>query len=259
MTAFRLALFSLLFPLLLLGCDDPKDAETASSPTTPKAPQYEKYDKQDWSYDGKTGPEHWAKLSSNYAACNGSEQSPINLADARSPEGETLLKTSYTSEKIEVVGTDRGPTVNTTGGTLTIRSRTYNLQQVHAHTPSEHAVQGERYAAEIHLVHRADDQVAVLGILVEEGASHPKLNDWIEGESPKLPYNVGRLLPDHRSYYTYEGSLTIPPCTEGVRWVVMNTPIEASPEQLETLRAQYGENARPLQPRNDRRLVLVAP
>lgn len=249
---------ALLLPLLVFGCDDPKKAQTASKPTPADLSQY---DKDDWSYEGEAGPEQWARLSSDFASCNGSKQSPINLADASPPEGESLLKTSYTTEEANIVDTGHVLQVNTSGGTLSIRGQTYALQQFHVHTPSEHTVKGERYAAEIHLVHKADDgQRAVLGLLVEEGDSHPHLDDWIVEPDTTVPrYNVARLLPSRRSYYTYDGSLTTPPCTEGVRWVVMNTPIEASPEQLETLRAQYGENARPLQPRNDRRLVLVAP
>lgn len=248
-------LCALLSSFFLLSCDDSEDPRTAQ-PTTKDAPQYEK---GAWSYDGQTGPEHWAELSSEYAACEGSKQSPINLADASPPEENTILKTSYTSEKIEVVDTGHALQVNTTGGTLTIRDQTYELQQFHVHTPSEHTMKDERYAAEIHLVHRADDQIAVLALLVEEGDTHPHMDDWIEGESPELPYNAGRLLPSQRSYYTYEGSLTMPPCTEGVRWIVMNTPIQASSKQLETLRAHHTDNARPLQSRNDRTLVLVAP
>jgi len=251
-------LCALLLPLLILGCADSKDVQTASEPTSADLAQY---DKGDWSYEGETGPEQWARLSSDFASCTGSMQSPINLADASSPDGESLLKTSYTTEEANVVDTGHVLQVNTSGGTLSIRGQTYALQQFHVHTPSEHTVKGERYAAEIHLVHEADDgQRAVLGLLVEEGSSPPHLDDWIVEPDTTVPrYNVARLLPSRRSYYTYEGSLTTPPCSEGVRWVVMNTPLQASEEHLDALRALHDGNARPTQPRNDRTVVLVAP
>jgi len=259
MTRPHTSLFcALLLPLLILGCDDPKKAQTASKPTSADLSQY---DKGDWRYEGETGPQNWARLSSEYATCDGSKQSPINLADASSPEGTSLLKTSYTTEEANVVDTGHALQVNTTSGTLSIRDQTYNLQQFHVHAPSEHTVKGQRYAAEIHLVHTTDDgQIAVLGLLVEEGDTHPHMDDWIVEPDTTLPrYNVARLLPPRRSYYTYEGSLTTPPCSEGVRWIVMNTPIQASAAQLDALRQQHDDNARPIQPRNDRTIIQVAP
>jgi carbonic anhydrase len=241
------------FVLLLFasGCDDP----------SPDASDEAASDASSWSYEGQTGPQRWAALSDDYAACDGSQQSPIDLADAGEPTNGMTLKTSYTTASGEVVDTGHALQVNTTGGTLTLDGTTYELLQFHAHAPSEHTVDGADYAAEIHLVHRAEDQqLAVLGIFVEEGPeAHPALDGWIQGRDTTLSVNAGRLLPDRQSYYTYEGSLTTPPCSEIVRWVVMDQPIQASAEQLETLRAQHEGNDRPVQPLNDRQLVYVGP
>jgi carbonic anhydrase len=250
MSLVRFLLFLLLIALAITGCDDPRPSPTAEPPASESSA---------WSYEGNTGPEHWAALSDDYSACDGAQQSPINLTDPSDPTDGTLLNTSYITESGTVTDTGHAVQVNTTGGTLTLGGTTYDLQQIHAHVPSEHTVAGDRSAAELHLVHEAgEEQLAVLGIFVEEGRrAHAALDGWIQGRDTTLSVNAGRLLPDRQSYYTYEGSLTKPPCREVVRWVVMDHPIQASEEQIETLRAQYGGTARPVQPRGDRRLVYV--
>lgn len=245
---------SLCFALLAAGCgssdEDSADNQQASDQSSEKAT---------WSYDGETGPEHWATLSSDYAACDGSQQSPIDLTDASSAEGPPL-QTSYAPAEAEGTDTGHAIQVNTTGGTMTVGGTTYDLQQFHVHTPSEHAVDGSRYAGEIHLVHQAGpEQLAVLALFVEEGgSSNPALHDWISGPDTTLTYDASALLPTTRSYYTYEGSLTTPPCSEIVRWIALSSPIQASSAQLDTLRAQYEGNARPLQPRNDRTIQYIS-
>lgn len=246
-------LYALALPLLLVGCGD-DDAQSAAPdasapPENPPA----------WSYEGDTGPGYWADLSPAYAACNGTGQSPVNLTSTRAPDEPMSLTLSYSPAEAEVVDTGHAVQVNTTGGTLTFNGTTYDLQQFHVHTPSEHAVQGVPYTGEIHLVHRADDNtLAVLGIFVEAGDTpHPSLDEWIHGADTTLSFNAETLPPDLHPYYTYEGSLTTPPCSEGVRWIVLDTPLRASREQLETLRAQHSGNARPVQPLNDRTIRYV--
>jgi carbonic anhydrase len=248
----------LLCPVLLATACGPSEDGSSSN----QQASTESTEKAAWSYDGETGPEHWAPLSSDYAACDGSQQSPIDLTDASSAEGPSL-QTSYSPAEAEVTDTGHAIQANTTGGTMTIGGTTYDLQQFHVHTPSEHAVDGSRYAGEIHLVHQAGpEQLAVLALFVEEGdgenAPNPSLHDWIQGTDTTLTYDASALLPSSQSYYTYEGSLTTPPCSEIVRWVVLDTPIQASSAQLDTLRAQYDGNARPLQSLNDRTLRHVS-
>lgn len=248
---------ALVVSLLIVGCGD-SDApsasdsapiDTSSSMGTPAA----------WSYEGDTGPGYWADLSSAYAACDGPKQSPINLTSTRAPEDPPSLTLSYRADEAQVVDTGHAVQVNTTGGTLSFGGTTYDLQQFHVHTPSEHTVQSVPYAGEIHLVHRADDNtLAVLAIFVEEeDPPHPHLDAWSGGADTTLSFNAETLLPQLRPYYTYEGSLTTPPCSEGVRWIVLDTPMQASSEQLKTLRAQHSGNARPVQPLNGRTIRYV--
>lgn len=251
---FILLACSFCLTLPAAGCGSSDEDRTANQQAS-----NESAEEATWSYDGETGPEHWASLSSDYAACDGSQQSPIDLTDASSAAGPSL-QTSYSPAGAEVTDTGHAIQVNTTGGTMTIGGTTYDLQQFHIHTPSEHAVDGSRYAGEIHLVHQAGpEQLAVLALFVEEqDASNPSLHDWIQGTDTTLTYDVSGLLPSTRSYYTYEGSLTTPPCSEIVRWVALDTPIRASSAQLDTLRAQYDGNARPLQPLNDRTTQYIS-
>lgn len=256
MTVRRVSLLSVfLVPFLLwvVGCGSSDDGSSGQEVSSQSA------EKASWSYDGETGPTHWASLSTDYADCDGSQQSPIDLASASSADAPSL-QMNYSSTEAEVTDTGHAIQVRTTGGTMMIGGTTYNLQQFHIHTPSEHTVEGSRYAGEIHLVHQAGpEQLAVLAVFVEEGTdANPTLHDWIQGDHMTLTYDVSSLLPPPHSYYTYAGSLTTPPCSEIVRWVALDTPIKASSAQLDTLRAQYQGNARPVQPLNDRTIRYVS-
>lgn len=246
-------LLVLCLSILSAGCSDPE------APTESTTEAESEHTSPDWSYEGDTGPEHWADLSSRFASCDGSQQSPIDLTDASAPNNGPTLETSYTTGEGTVEDTGHSIQVNTTAGTITYDGTTYDLLQFHAHTPSEHTVDGQHYAGELHLVHRAsDDQLAVLGVFVEESSdAHPAFDGWTHSTDTTLSANPAELLPDERSYYTYEGSLTTPPCSEIVRWIVFDTPIQASTEQLDTLRAHHDDNARPTQPLGDRSLVFV--
>ncbi len=248
---------ALVVSLLVVGCGDSDDPSTPDSATIDTSSTTGK--PAAWSYEDDTGPGYWADLSSAYAACDGTKQSPVNLASTRAPEAPPSLTLSYRSSEAQVVDTGHAVQVNTTGGTLSFGGTTYDLQQFHVHTPSEHTVQGVPYAGEIHLVHQANDNtLAVLGIFVEEGDTpHPHLDAWISGTDTTLSFHAETLLPKLRPYYTYEGSLTTPPCSEIVRWIVLDTPMQASSEQLKSLRAQHSGNARPVQPLNDRTIRYV--
>ena len=244
--------------LLLAGCQSASDTDQsneASNDTTTGV-----YDQSAWSYEGDTGPDQWASLSPTYAECAGERQSPVDLTGAATADGPALSQ-AYTSAPAEVVDTGHGLQVNTGGGTLTIDGVTYDLLQFHVHTPSEHTVDGSESPAEIHFVHRAEDSLAVVGVFVEEGDANDGLNTWlqsIEGGDSSVEYDVNALLPDQRSYYTYDGSLTTPPCSEIVHWIVMEEPITASSAQLDGFRDRHDDNARPTQPLGDRTLRFVS-
>jgi carbonic anhydrase len=140
----------------------------------------------------------------------------------------------------------------------------YHVVQFHYHAPSEHEINGKRMAAEIHLVHKsADGKLAVIGLLLEEGAENAALSPFINNLPPEKSdvkdvnqqINAADLLPDIQTTFRYSGSLTTPPCTEGVSWLVMTTPIELSSEQLSKIENVSGTNNRPVQPLNDRSLL----
>lgn len=248
--------FAELRALLAAGRSSPVDGRQTSQ----SVPDADGDEDGAWSYEGETGPEHWATLSPAYSDCDGSRQSPIDLTNA-SPADRPFFQPNYGPAEAEVVDTGHAIQVNTTGGTLTLGETIYDLQQFHIHTPSEHTVDGTRYAAEIHLVHENDEgQTAVLALFVEEGdARNPALDDWIQGSETTLAtYDASALLPERRSYFYYEGSLTTPPCTENVRWVVLDAPIPASSAHLDPLRAQYDGNARPIQPLNSRTIRHIS-
>lgn len=229
-------LYSLLFVALLFsGCDGAEEVSRLANPEV--------------------------SFSSTHASCKGDRQSPINLTNAPTPAQGTLLKTTYRTAQAIPETSDDGTHILFEDGTLTIEETTYRLDRMEVRAPSEHTIGGDRFAAEIQLVHRAGDQeIAILSIPVTEGTGpNDDLDKWLEHSGSSFSYNVGRLLPSRRSYYRYDGSLTRPPCSETVRWLVMDTPLEASNEQVRRLNSDYAAPARPLQSRNRRKIVHVAP
>lgn len=222
----------------------------------------------EWSYEGDTGPEHWGELDEDYAAAKeGQQQSPIDIEPgAAAHEDRPDLSFSYGPAGLDIennghsVQVDRGD-----GGSMIVGDRKFALQQFHFHSPSEHTIDGEHRAMEIHLVHAdAEGKLGVLAILVVEGAEHPTLAQLVsnapasahtgrEVESVKIDPTT--LLPKDRDYWTYDGSLTTPPCTEGVSWFVLQQPIKASAEQIAKFQGLMPDNDRPTQPLNDRKVV----
>lgn len=256
---------------LLAACGDGRTPppDEASDPVTVRPVH--------WNYEGEEGPAHWVDLSPAYALCaEGPRQSPIDLVASRTDSGATLAR-AYESAAVTVTFNeqavdllDNGHTIQVTydgGDTLTVEGVAYALRQFHLHAPSEHTVAGKRFPLEVHLVHQAQNgALAVLGVVVTPGIAHPTLANLIanlpapggDRHFDDRVLNVDALIPAEERYYRYDGSLTTPPCSEGVRWFVMATPLEASPAQLDTLAAVLGTNNRPLQPRGDREVLLIA-
>lgn len=225
------------------------------------------HDKPHWTYDGEAGPDHWGELSEDFKACKtGRMQSPIELG-AADVEAKFAVRVAYKPGPLTVV--NNGHTIQATfapGSTLSSGISRYKLLQVHFHTPSEEVVYGLPYPMVAHFVHTDHaGNLAVLGVLFEEGAHNAELEKLIkaapkqEGE-PEIvkgvTFDPARLLPANLSVYRYEGSLTTPPCTEGVRWHVARQRVTASAAQIAALHAIMGDNARPVQPIYGR--VLVA-
>jgi len=222
-----------------------------------------------WSYAGEEGPEHWGELIDAYRMCSdGANQSPIDLvADVHADLPE--LQFEYYSKSI-IDETNNGHTILQTikpGSFLKLPSRglTAELKQFHFHSPSEHTIDGRSYGMELHFVH-ADQNggFLVVGVLIKEGQENPILSQlWSfmpenPGETNQQPIGIEEtnLLPHTRDYFSYSGSLTTPPCSEGVKWIVLKTPIEASAEQIAIFKDRVGETTnRPIQPLNARLIV----
>jgi carbonic anhydrase len=216
-----------------------------------------------WSYEGSTGPDHWSKLKPEFAACGaGKRQSPIDIQDGARLELEPI-KFDYRPAPLRIV--DNGHTVQINyaeGSSISISGVRYDLKQFHFHKPSEERVNGKMYDMVAHLVHQsADGRLAVVAVLMESGAQ----NDFLAAVWPHLPLEAGReaalaevtidvttLLPESRTYFAFMGSLTTPPCSEGVLWLVMKTPVAISPGQVAVFGKLYKMNARPVQAGNGR-------
>ena len=219
-------------------------------------------DEPRWDYFGETGPENWAKLSPSYGACLGRNQSPINLAGFIEAE-LTPVEFSYQAGGTEVV--NDGHTIKVAyaaGSSILLEGTAFQLRWFHFHAPSENQVEGESFPMEGHLVHAdADGNLAIVAVMFTEGEANRALGQaWAEmprqaGEKHTLaePIAAADLLPADRSYYRFNGSLTTPPCTEGVHWLVMKRPVSASAEQIaEFVRTLGQPNNRPIQPTNAR-------
>lgn len=242
-----------------------QDSSAASQSATSSAPAaHAASEHVEWGYTGPTGPDHWSELSSTYKVCNtGQQESPIDLKDAIPADLGTLgIKWS----PMPIHATNNGHTVQydaPAGNSFSMMGGTYALAQFHIHHPSEHLLNGERFPLEIHFVHKmADGRIGVIGVLVAEGAANPtlqKLLDAIPASAGKTTdgpsFDPRALLPKNHGFDRYEGSLTTPPCSESVDWVVLRTPISASPAQVQQFAKLFPFNARPLQPL-DRRFLL---
>ena len=218
-----------------------------------------------WSYSGKTGPQNWSELQPEFGTCaTGQRQSPINIDDVYTLQGPAeALQFNYQPSNAVVVNNGHTIQVNLQGdNTLTVRGTTYKLVQFHFHTPSEEQVNYRNYAMVVHLVHRsAEGQLAVVAVLLEPGVASPLINKvWTYmpldvNDTVRTPaglIDLNELLPKDQRYYQFMGSLTTPPCTEGVLWMVLKQPMQVSPAQLRLFQQLYPNNARPVQPLNNR-------
>ncbi|OGQ65027.1 MAG: hypothetical protein A2V21_305595 [Deltaproteobacteria bacterium GWC2_55_46] len=219
-----------------------------------------------WGYEGEHGPEHWGHMSGDFKACSeGKTQSPIDLANA-TPAELSDIKFNYKASRLNTVNNGHTVQVNyEEGSSIVVDGSEYNLVQFHFHTPSEHTVDGKSFGNEMHLVHKnALGQLAVVGVLVETGKEHGAYKAiWSnlpakanEKKSVDVSINAADLLPKEKGYFTYSGSLTTPPCSESVKWIVLNAPIQMSEKQIADIQKIMHKNNRPVQPKNARTLKV---
>jgi carbonic anhydrase len=220
----------------------------------------------DWGYSGSGGPAHWGELSPQFAPCKtGHHQSPINIVDAQSADLPEI-QFDYKPSALHII--NNGHTIEiiyAPGSFITVGDKRYELKQFHFHHPSEETIKGKRYPMEVHLVHSdSAGNLAVLSVLLDEGSANP-LVETLWGLAPKtagpekvddnVQINAADLLPANQSYFTFDGSLTTPPCTEGVSWFVLKAPVTISKNQVAVFSKIYPYDERPTQSLNDRKVL----
>ena len=219
-----------------------------------------------WGYRAENGPEVWEQLNPGYALCGaGIHQSPIDIVNP-TPAKLPAITFNYQSIPLNIHNTGNTiEVVHPEGSWIEIDGMKYHLLQFHFHAPSEHTVSGNPYDMEMHLVHKSEDgTLAVIGVLIESGRTNTAFTPlWqylpsTAGKSEQIKdvtLNVLDLLPSPKHTYRYTGSLTTPPCSEGVKWFVMTTPIEMSQSQIAAFKAILYGNNRPVQSLNGRELL----
>lgn len=256
----KLCLLSLTILLAVVACKQaPKTAHTAETENV-----------HHWSYSGETSPEHWVEVEKN-SDCDGKNQSPINIInkDADSVKTKGDLKIQYAPTTLLSEVENNGHSVQfdfEAGDSINYKNETYHLKQIHFHEPAEHKINGVIYPIEMHLVHVSKTgSITVLGLLGEEG-EESQLFEFFESFLPlkngankeiHQKIDLSSLFLEDKHYYSYDGSLTTPPCSEGVNWIVFKEPIILSVEEVLKLRNNMPiNNYRNEQPLNDRMVTL---
>jgi carbonic anhydrase len=216
-----------------------------------------------WGYGKENGPSQWSELKPEFETCHaGQRQSPIDIASTEKAD-LPVIDFKYQASPLRIVNNGHTIQVNLPlGSTVTVAGHSYALLQFHLHTPSEEAIHGKHHALVAHFVHKdADGKLAVVALLFDVGKANaalaPVLPKMPPQEGPEATFegtsvNPAKLLPAKRGYYEFEGSLTTPPCSEGVRWFVLKQPVTLSQQQLDAFRKLFPRNARPTQPLNGR-------
>lgn len=219
-----------------------------------------------WSYEGQENPANWGKISPDFSLCeSGKNQSPVNIQGAMKTH-ISPLNIAFGASKQEVVNNGHTIQVNVTdGNTLLLDKDTYTLQQFHFHTPSEHLIDGKQFPLEAHFVYKnKEGALAVIALHFKEGKTNQQL-EHIWQQMPKEhnqqavlnnPVNIRSLLPEKLDFYRLSGSLTTPPCSEGVRWLLLKQTVDVSSSQIAQFKTVIpSANNRPIQPLNGRVII----
>lgn len=256
--------FLLMFLFILLaacgdGNQEPVEEEQTTETDTVASNQQEE---SAWNYENT----NWEEIADS--ECESAVQSPVNIVTEDIIEAR-LADIVYEYEPFSMKIVDNGHTIQVHGtedSFINVEGKRYQFRQFHFHYPSEHAIDGERYPMEMHLVHQEEgtSNLVVLAIFLEEAATSNEFLQKVLSEIPSeegeevttdVQINLSDYIPPSQVHYTYIGSLTTPPCTVGVDWIIFKEPIEASREQLDTFAEHYSNNARPIQPLNNRRVL----
>ena len=210
-----------------------------------------------WAYNGAGGPEQWGGMKPEFSACaTGSRQSPIDIRSGVRVDLEPI-QFDYRPTGFRVVDNGHTIQVNVGGGnSIEVQGRRYDLLQFHFHRPSEERIDGRQFDMVAHLVHKdPEGRLAVVAVLLDRGSAHPLVQTvWNNLPLEKntevaagTSLDMTNLLPADRRYFTYMGSLTTPPCSEGVLWMVMQQPVPIAVDQVNVFSRLYPMNARPIQ------------
>ncbi|MDC7675008.1 carbonic anhydrase [Asticcacaulis machinosus] len=221
-----------------------------------------------WAYSGDEGPSHWAQLGGDAATCaSGARQSPIDLTGSGRPQ-MSKITLDYLSSNATIQNDGHSiKVVPSKGGGLIADGTQYDLKQIHFHSPSEHTINGRRAALESHFVHQnTKGEYLVVAVLSNVGVADPMLapiwtylpsDQTTPAAIPDLLINARDLMPAAEEFFVYSGSLTVPPCSEGVTWMVFSAPLSVSPEQVSAYETLLGSTARPIQARKDRDVLTI--
>ncbi len=214
-----------------------------------------------WTYGGEAGPSNWASLKPDFATCaKGQRQSPIHIEDQNTLQGPAEpIHINYQPSNATVVNNGHTIQVDVSGNnSITVRGSTYQLVQFHFHHPSEEQINSRRFTMVAHLVHKnAEGQLAVIGVLLSPGVANALIHKvWTympldSGDKVNMPVgllDLNELMPKDQRYYQFMGSLTTPPCSENVLWMVLKQPMTLSAEQIRMFAQIFPNNARPVQP-----------
>ncbi|MFG6446981.1 carbonic anhydrase [Roseateles sp. BYS180W] len=231
------------------------DAKRAAVPAKPAVPAARS---PAWSYEGEGGPAFWGELKPEYALCSkGQRQSPIDIRPSFTVALEPI---EFDYKPLVLTVQDSGHALEATpqgSAGIRVAGRRWELKHIHLHHPGEERVNGRSFNLSVHLVHKdAQGRLAVVSLLGEAGMAQPVLQSMLDAlplekgqaQATAQAVDLAQLLPQRRGYYTYMGSLTTPPCTEGVLWLVMQEPVTVSLLQLDMIARLYPMNARPIQP-----------
>ena len=248
------ALVALLIALaLIMACNQTSEGAHAGAPV-------------EWGYSGEGGPATWGSLSDKYSSCSeGKRQSPVDIAGYL-PGDASALSFTYSRDGRHLTNTGKFVKVTRGNSRMRLQEREYTLMEVHSHNPSEHSIDGKSFALEMHLVHKGESgEIAVVGVLYRLGEENPAIQAMIDAApqpsetvEPDSPLEPSGYLPAQHGHYSYSGSLTTPPCTEGVEWLIMSEIEEVSQEQVRQIADLTGgrTNNRPVQPLGDRRIAV---